>query len=450
MMNTTKPDLDLQSLIDTHANPFVLIDRNYTIVAANRSYCSSYARAPEEIVGRKCHSVSHHFDTPCYLNGENCPLKITLDTNEAYEVLHIHFDQYNLPERVRIKGHPIAGSDGTRYVGEEIIRLSKDTDLDFEEQQLIGRSEAFRRCMEGLACISGANDNALLTGERGTGKHLAARYLHHHSTRKGRSFVTVDCSAIKETEFESVLFGQERGIFAGCIGRRPGLLEEADGGSLFLNEAGDIPLSIQGRLLTTIDSGKYRRVGGRDILSADLRIISSTSKDLPAMIETGKFRPDLYLRLAGVTHAIPPLRDRREDIPALADALIVRYCDNRNPFYHIREDARQRLVNHDYPGNLRELHTILQEAIKLSDDGLITDEHIRIDESRSDPEFSRGSTETGSPGQSIKEMEAELIAVLLEHYQGHRRRVADELGISERTLYRKLEKYGLTTVGKQN
>jgi two-component system response regulator AtoC len=433
-----KTDPSLQSLIDAHPNPFVLVDGNFTIVAANKAYCDAYGTSDDQVVGRKCHMVSHHFETPCFMNHEDCPLSTVLATNERYEVLHIHFDQHDQPEHVRIKGHPIVASDGTRYVGEEIIRLAKAAELDCEEQRLIGRSVAFRRCIEGLATAAGADANVLLVGESGTGKSLAASYIHNRSPRSGRAFVTVDCTSINESLFESELFGHERGAFAGCVGRRRGLIDQADGGTLYLDEVGDLPLALQGRLLNAIETGHYRRVGGRELLQANVHIIASTHYDLSTMIRDNIFRSDLYYRLAGIVHRIPSLRERKEDIPALADALLVRLRDPHVSRCHIDEDAREMLVSYDYPGNIRELRNILQRAATLCSDGHIRAAHIRFD----DPQQNR-VTVTSGVTRSLQQMEAEQIGLLLEKYQGHRRRVAQALGISERTLYRKLKKYQL-------
>jgi transcriptional regulator with PAS, ATPase and Fis domain len=444
MADKMKPDLQLQSMIDTHSNPFVLIDEEYNIVAANKAYCDSYGTTDNKVVGCKCHMVSHHFDTPCFMNNEDCPLTMALETNKVFEVLHIHFDQYNQPEHVRIKGHPVMGADGKRYVGEEVIRLAKASELDCEEQKMIGRSAAFRECIEGVTRAAESDANVLLTGESGVGKGLAAKYIHNHSPRKGRSFITVDCSTLNESIFESELFGHERGAFAGCVGRRRGLLDEADGGTLFLDEAGDLPLSTQGRLLNAIETGKYRRVGGREFLTSNVRLIASTHNDLPAMIAENTFRSDFYYRLAGISHRIPSLRERREDIAALADALLVRMRDPKAYRCHINEDARTLLTDHDYPGNIRELKNILQRAVSLCTDGHIKAEHIKFDEVPA-----AGRPAGGKQGQSIKQMEAERISELLVLHKGHRRTVADELGISERTLYRKLEKYNLVDTGKE-
>jgi DNA-binding NtrC family response regulator len=335
------------------------------------------------------------------------------------------------------------GTDGTRYVGEEIIRLAKAAELDCEEQRLIGRSHAFRQCIEGLSTAAASDVNTLLVGERGVGKKLAASHIHIHSSRRDRAFITVDCSAIDEALFESELFGQERVAFAGCVGRRRGLLEQADGGTLFLDGIGDVPLALQGRLLDAIETGHFRRVGGRELLKANVRIIAATHDDLPARIRENRFRSDLYYRLAGIVHKLPPLRERREDIPALADALLVRMRDPAAYRCHIDEEARERLIRHDYPGNIRELRSTLQRAIALSGDGHIRREHIQFEDRPAAP-----VSVTAGNARSLRQLESAQISFLLEKHQGHRRRVAEALGISERTLYRKLEKYQLTRVGR--
>ena len=443
MTKNKEPALQLQSMIDSHSNPFVLVDEEYNIVAANKAYCDAYGTTDNKVVGCKCHMVSHHFDTPCFMNNEDCPLTMALESNKVYEVLHIHFDQHNQPEHVRIKGHPIMGADGKRYVGEEVIRLANASELDCEEQKIISRSPAFRDCIEDITRAAESDANVLLTGESGVGKSLAAQYIHNRSPRKGRSFTTVDCSSISGSIFESELFGHERGTFAGCVGRRRGLLDEADGGTLYLDEVSALPLSMQGHLLNAIETGKYRRVGGREVLESNVRLIASTHNDLPAMIADNTFRSDFYYRLAGISHRIPALRERREDITALADALLVRMRDPKAYRCHIDEDAKTRLVDHNFPGNIRELKNILQRAVSLSTDGHIKAEHIKFERTAA-----TGRLTAGKQGQSIKEMEAERIYELLVLHKGHRRTVADELGISERTLYRKLEKYGLTEMGK--
>lgn len=441
--------VQLQSLIDAQENPFVLIDQNYRIVAANRAYRARYGTGDKPVVGHTCHEISHHSSTPCHLNGEACPHQQVFATGEGQQVLHTHYDHHNRPEHVRIQGHPIHGLNGELYLGEAIYPFAPSTALDCNEMRMIGKSPAFLACVDNLTRVAESEASILLYGESGVGKELAAQYVHRRSNRDGKPFIAVDCASIAESVFESELFGHERGAFTGSVGRKLGLFELADGGTLFLDEIGEIPLSMQAKLLRVLESGEYRRVGGTETLRADVRIVSATNRDLLDMVDQGQFRLDLYYRIAGIDVTLPALRERRSDIPPLAKALLSNMNGGRN--YHLRDDAAARLLEYDYPGNVRELRNILQKALILSDNGLITADNIRFDTSGqwttgASPKPSSVRPHSGSALTrlaSISELESDHITRLLEQYQGHRRKVAEILGISERTLYRKLIRYGL-------
>ncbi len=449
-MGKDKLSVEVQSLIDAQDHPFVLIDENYRIVAANTAYKQAYDVENREIVGQKCHHVSHRSNVPCHVNGEDCPHKQVFETRAPHQVLHIHYDSNASPEHVRIKGSPVFGQDGSMYLGEAVFLLAHSDDLVGAQQQMVGRSKAFMTCVEDLTRAAATSAPVLLTGESGVGKDLAAEYIHRRSERNGRSFIMVDCSAISETVFESELFGHERGAFTGCIGRRHGLFEQADGGTLFFNEIGDLPQSLQGRLLRAMETGRFRRVGGRELLRSDARIVCATSKNLRQLIAGNAFRADLYYRIAGILCKIPPLRERREDIPELAEALLQRMGPENPAAYHLADDAREALMSYDYPGNVRELRNILQRAIALSTNGVITAAEIRIDAPLGvrTTDNSRPRTSPDGPEPSIKGLESQYIAELLAEHRGRRAKVAQILGISERTLYRKLKQYGLQTVGR--
>jgi two-component system response regulator AtoC len=442
--------VEVQSLIDAQDNPFVLIDESYNVVAANTAYQEAYGITDESIVGRKCHEVSHRSEVPCHMNGEDCPHKQVFETRQPHQVLHIHYDTQAQPEHVRIKGSPIFGPDGAMYLGEAIFQLAHSEDLDCDQQRMIGESKAFQSCIESLTRAAETDAPVLLTGESGVGKDLAAEYIHRRSQRNGRNFTMVDCSAISENVFESELFGHERGAFTGCIGRRHGLFEQTDGGTLFFNEISDLPLSLQGRLLSAMETGKFRRVGGRELLSADVRIICASSRNLRHLVASKHFRADLYYRLAGIVCDVPPLRARRDDIPALANALLQRMSSSEAPGYHLNEGAAEALMGYDYPGNVRELRNVLQRAASLSTNGIITAAEIHFDELP--PGTAIGDSllvhEPGGQEPSIKKLESQYIAELLAEHQGKRTKVAQILGISERTLYRKLKQYGLQSIGR--
>lgn len=446
--------IDLQSLINIQDNPFVLIDANYRVVSANHAYCSVYGMSPDEIVGRLCHEISHHSPVPCHENGEVCPHQKVFATGEPCQVLHIHYDNHNHAERVRLKGHPIRGMDGSLYLGEAIVPLGASDELDCDEMRMIGQSPAFLACAEKLGRVADSEAPILLYGESGVGKELAAEFVHKSSARRGHPYVAVNCAAIAESVFESEFFGHERGAFTGCIGRKQGLFELAHGGTLFLDEVGEIPLSMQPKLLRVLETGEYRRVGGTENLTADVRIVSATNRNLLDRVDQGLFREDLYYRIAGIDVTLPSLRERRPDIPALAEALLARIGSAAKRRPRLGEDAISRLMAYDYPGNVRELRNVLQKAAALTANGIIHAKHIQFESSGDisplklpQPEPLPPMTETAvmvsSAGLSIEEMEIRHIQDLLARHSGHRRTVADILGISERTLYRKLNRYDL-------
>lgn len=430
----------LQSLIDAQENPFVLIDEEYRIVAANRAYCLNYGLNSREVVGKRCHQVSHLSDVPCHRNGEDCPHHEVFRSGRVHEVIHTHFDRHHRKEYVRIKGHPIAGSGGKRYLGEAIFRIAGSDDLDCHD--MMGSSPAFLSCLDHLSRAARCEASVLLLGESGVGKELAAQYIHRHSSRSGNAFLALNCASIPENMFEDELFGHERGAFTGCIGRKPGLFELADGGMLFLDEVGEMPIAMQAKLLRVLETGEFRRLGGVETLRADVRLIFATNRDLLAMARSGHFRPDLYYRIAAIDVRLPSLRERRGDIPVLADTLLRRMTKVGMPSCRIMEQAMQKLMTYAFPGNVRELRNILLKAAALCNHGVISAEHIHLD----GESLQHVEVHLEPPRQedaSITRLEAHHIAELLVRYNGHRRKAADALGISERTLYRKLKRYDL-------
>jgi transcriptional regulator with PAS, ATPase and Fis domain len=299
----------------------------------------------------------------------------------------------------------------------------------------------------------------LLYGETGVGKEMAAQYIHEQSERCAKPYVELNCAAIPETLFESELFGHERGAFTGCVGFKRGLLETADKGTLFLDEVGELPLSMQVKLLHVLDSGEFRRLGDTATIKVDVRIITATNQNLIAMVANGSFREDLYFRIAGIKIDIPSLRERRMDIPELAEALINRICHReKTERCHLTKAAIERLMGYDFPGNVRELLNILDQARALSPDGIITPEHIHLGDNHHSPHpvgnpllthpapaaRTTAARETDAP-RSLAEAEARHIATLLERHDHNRHTVAEALGISERTLYRKIKRYKLNS-----
>ncbi len=448
---------NLQSVINASENGFVVIDKDYKIVAANNAYCKAYGISSEEIVGHKCHQVSHHSDVPCHLNGEDCPHKKVFETREPHQVLHIHYDINNNEEHVRIKGSPIYDTNGQLFLGEAVFPIAKSDELGCDKQRMLGDSPSFLACIEEMSGAASSDIPILLNGESGVGKELAAKFIHNKSSRRAMPFIAIDCTSISEGIFESELFGHERGAFTGCVGRRHGLIESADGGTLFLDEIGEVPLALQGRLLRALETGNYRRLGGREDLHVDVRIICATHNNLRKMVEHGTFRADLYYRIAGISITIPPLRERRSDITPLVKAMLEKTKTHDDFAGRASDEAMLMLQNYDYPGNIRELHNILQKAVTLSTTGLITPDLLQLNNYTkvylnplTDRRMATHDQKSHSPStnQSLTDVEATHIESLLHQHNGHRARVAEELRISERTLYRKLKQYNLQYVGK--
>lgn len=288
----------------------------------------------------------------------------------------------------------------------------------------------------------------LLTGESGSGKDVLARYIHSRSTRSSTPMITVNCGALPETLFESEFFGHERGAFTGASSLRRGLLEAADGSTLFLDEIGDMPLLMQVKLLHFLEQGRFRRVGSTRDQSADVRIIAATNRDLSMEIQRQRFRADLYYRLNVVSIPVPPLRDRPEDIPMLIDSFIQLYRQRFNrPQLDVSTDARARLQEYAWPGNVRELRNFLERAAAISTDDIIDTSQIpfpRTSQS-ADAVGTAEVTATQAAPMTLDELEREHILRVLKTSDGNRERAAAILGISSRTLYRKIREYETDT-----
>jgi DNA-binding NtrC family response regulator len=289
------------------------------------------------------------------------------------------------------------------------------------------------------------NSTILLMGESGTGKDVLARFIHSKSGRHNLPMITVNCGALPETLFESEFFGHERGAFTGASSLRRGLLEAADGSSLFLDEIGDLPLPMQVKLLHFLEQGRFRRVGSTRDQNADVRVIAATNRNLTHEVEQQRFRADLFYRLNVVSLHIPPLRERTEDIPNLVDYFLGVYRERfTRPRLELSDEARARLGKYSWPGNVRELRNCLERAAALSAGDTIEVDQIPILESGSLRIGVNRSAPAAGPQAApitLEELEREHILGVLKQSAGNRERAAAILGISSRTLYRKLREY---------
>jgi transcriptional regulator with PAS, ATPase and Fis domain len=423
------PANELISFLETHPDPQIVMGVDYRILAANAAYRRVYA-GERNVVGQFCYAISHGYSRPCDECGESCPLAASRVSGEPRRVLHLHHTPRG-EEHVDVELTPIVGASGKiEYFVERMLTVREASSFP-AESGMVGKSAAFNRMLELVRRVAPSGTAALLLGESGTGKELVAQAIHQQSGRENGPFVVVECSGLTETLFESELFGYEKGAFTGAGQRKIGLVESASGGTLFLDEVGDIPLSLQVKLLRLLETGTFRRVGGVETLRADFRLIAATHRDLKAMVERGSFRRDLYYRLSVFPIPLPALRERRSDIGLLADTLLARLAPGRA--YTLSEAARVRLQAYDYPGNIRELRNILERAMLMADGDTLLEEHLP-------PELR--SEEAGMPGVDdivpLETAELRYLQWALAHHGGDRKSLAAQLGISERTLYRKL------------
>ena len=434
----------LVSYLEHDAQPMIVLDPEYRILAANTAYRRQFGVAGEPHVGRKCYQVSHHYDVPCDQAGEHCPMKRAFESRGPDRVLHIHHTPRG-PEHVDVELRPIF--DGQRKVVAYVERLStvRSASAKPSADGLVGRSSAFNAALSALQRVAPSMLPVLLLGESGTGKELFARALHEASERARKPFVVVDCSGIAESLFESELFGYEKGAFTGAVARKPGLVETAQGGTLFLDELGDVPLSMQVKLLRLIESGTFRRVGSVETLRADFRLVAATHKPLRDTIDDGRFRQDLYYRISAFPIRLPAVRDRADDIALLINSILQRVGRAQNApasaagrKLSVAADALAQLQAYSWPGNIRELRNVLERACLLADDGVIRVEHLPEEIAVGVPARwgARGGA-TWNPARG--EPDDRELATLAAEFAGTRSALARHLGMSERTLYRRMK-----------
>jgi two-component system response regulator HydG len=323
-------------------------------------------------------------------------------------------------------------------------QLKRQLASGFRSADIIGSSPAMVRLMETVAQVAVSEATVMVTGESGTGKELVAAAIHHNSPRKAGPFVKVNCAAITETLLESELFGHEKGAFTGADRRKEGRFVQADGGSLFLDEVGEMPVSMQVKLLRVLQERELTRVGGEQVIQVDVRLIVATNQNLAQMVKAGTFREDLYYRLNVVDLKTPALRERREDIPLLAAHFLARFAEkNHKPVDRFSPRAMDLLIRHPWPGNVRELMNTIERAVVLARSACL-DEDAFADLARrpaqADAAFSGGVFPADVP---LERIEREAIVTTLASANGNKSEAARRLGITRKTLREKLKKYDL-------
>ncbi len=324
---------------------------------------------------------------------------------------------------------------------EENRRLRELVGGQFDTRNIIGTSPALTRLLQMTSKAAASPDaTVLITGESGTGKEMIAGAIHFNSPRAQGPFIKINCAAITETLLESELFGHEKGSFTGALRRRDGRFQQAHTGSIFLDEVSEMSTPLQAKLLRVLQEREFTRVGGDDLIQVDVRIIAATNKDLLQAVQQGAFREDLYYRLNVITLTIPPLRERREDIPLLAEHFLASFAEkNHKGIRGFTPQAMDTLLRYDWPGNVRELMNTIERAVVLSGEDYLQGDDLPI----APPETEAPGTASPQEGRTLDEVERLAILTTLQATAGNKSEAARRLGITRATLHKKIKRYGM-------
>ena len=425
-MIAVEPD----SLVTLFNQPAIFIDNQYRILASNEAYQKRYGVPKADC---RCFQASHGYSSPCHANGESCPLQQSQQTGKNARALHIHHDRDHR-HFCQVEMLPVKDKSGVVVGYIELMNAVDTASVQADNKGLIGESAAFQKMMEAVYRVAPTDVSVLLEGESGTGKELVARAIHDASHRKLGKFVVLECSGINENLFESELFGYRKGAFTGARSDKTGLAASASNGTLFLDEVGDIPMALQVKLLRLLETGAFRPIGATEMERTDFRLICASHKNLKAMVEAGTFREDLYYRLATFPIYLPPLRERREDLPLLCEAMLARPPVPAGTY--ISNAVIRQLARYRFPGNIRELRNIIIRASLLAEDHVIQTKHLP-------PEIAqqtqpRDKTHFAENILPLEQIEQDYLRHVQEVFEGSTTELALKLGVSERTLYRKL------------
>jgi len=437
-------------LLDVIDQGIFTVDREGVITSFNRCAETTTGYSSEEVIGRPCREVLRSD-----LCDQACPLRRTLESGQKLVDRRVRIrtkDGRSLP--VSVTTAVLATETGRVLGGVEILtdlspleHLQRQLDGKYCFEDIISRSPKMQEIFALLPMVAASESTVLVLGESGTGKELLAKAIHHQSPRKHQPFVAVNCAAVPETLMESELFGYMRGAFTDAKRDKPGRIAQADGGTLFLDEVGDLPLSIQVKLLRFLQERSYEPLGATFTTRADVRIICATNRRLQEMVATGGFRQDLYFRLNVMQIELPPLRERIEDVPLLAQHFVQRYRRvTGNRIEGIEEQAMTALTHYGFPGNIRELQNIIERAFILCREPKITLQALPESVLRASPQArsaGAGADASSEPLDPLQESERNTILSVLLRHEGNRSRAATELGIHRSTLIRKIKRYGI-------
>jgi len=430
-------------ILNSIADGVFTVDKDWRITSFNRAAERITGVPREEALGRKCWNVfhSHLCETGCTLRetmrtGRNIVNKAIYILNAEGRRVPVSISTAILKDR---NGDVIGGAETFRDLT-TVEELRKELTEKYSLMDIIGRGKAMRELFNLLPQVAESDSTVLIEGASGTGKELVARAVHNLSRRSTRRFVAVNCGALPDTLLESELFGYKAGAFTDAREDRPGRFALAEGGTIFLDEIGNISAAMQTRLLRVLQEKTYEPLGSSESVRADIRVVAATNESLDELVEKGTFRRDLYYRINVVRLRLPELRDRREDIPLLLSHFIARF--NRlqgKAIVGVSDEVMGILMEHDFPGNVRELENIVEHAFVLCRGGLIEMRHLP-------PEFRReltGQPGLAGPAATLREFEAMHIRDAVRRHGGNRTAAARELGINPSTLFRKVKALGI-------
>ena len=425
-----------EAILESILDGVFTVDSQFRITSFNKAAENITGYKKEEVLGKSCSEVMKSPDA------DACPLKKTLETGENvsnYEMEIITKNGKRIPVSVNTailydeKGEVIGGVETFRDMS-EIVRLRNEVRHRFSFGNIIGKSDCMQIIYDKLEVISVTDSNVLIEGETGTGKDLIARTIHYNSMRKDKPFVKINCAAIPENLLESELFGYKKGAFTGAVMDKMGKFEAADGGTIFLDEIGDMPLSLQAKILRVIEEREFERLGEVETRKVDVRVIAATNRPLKELVEQGKFRMDLYYRLNVVRIRLPALRERAEDIPLLLDHFIEVFNKKFNKKVKgVEQKVMDFLLDYSWPGNVRELENVIEHAMIHARGDLIRFDNL--------PDYLFEEGESGAV--SLVDVEREHILRVLKSVNNNKTRASKILGISRSTLWRKLKELNI-------
>ncbi len=384
---------------------------------------------------------------------DNLPVIILSESNDIEDAVALMkagtFDFFNFPLDVEKLKLAIVNATRMYNLTKQVFLLENRVEKQYKFDDMIGASPLMQNIFQNIRTVAKSNATVLILGESGTGKELVAQALHRHSPRAGRRFIDINCGAIPRELLENELFGHERGSFTGADRRYIGCCERADGGTLFFDEISEMDLGLQVKLLRFLQERTFCRVGGNEPIQVDVRMIAATNQNLSLLVQQGKFREDLFYRLNVVPIVLPPLRERRDDIPHLARFFLEKYAHkNEKIFLDFSQEAMEALMNHNWPGNIRELENTIERVVVLNNDSRVKWQHLpealqkksATENAMLPPFYSPNGDEKVLP---LTLVERYAIEAALRHCGGQVAEAARKLQIGQATLYRKIKQYGL-------